>query len=470
MASFRVGQAIPIAALFALSVVATGAQGPAAAPAGQARSSVITVPDSIPRVSLAAGRSLVLSTPFEITRVAVTNPAVADATVVAPTEILIDGKSAGTVTLIVWGQNQRLQYDVVVDRGTSELQLQLQQIFPGEDLQVSQTVDAVILTGHASTNEVMLRVGEVAAAVSPKSKILNLLQLPGGNASQQVMLQVRIAEVNRRAATELGASIFTGGTGVKNIIARGTTQQFTAPEFEGLTREATGGDLISSSGNLTFSDFLNLFVFSNKYNVGALIRALQTSGNFQSLAEPNLIAYNGQEATFLAGGELPIPVVQGTAGTVSVQYKEFGIRLSFRPTIAGDVIRLHVAPEVSSLDSANGVSLGGYRIPALTTRRAETDVELRDGQSFAIAGLLNSVAQESRQAVPLLSRLPIIGVFFKSKTNNQDRTELMVLVTPRLVRPMNPDEVPPLPTMEKRFLPAPDAAASAPGQDAPAPR
>jgi pilus assembly protein CpaC len=210
--------------------------------------------------------------------------------------------------------------------------------------------------------------------------------------------------------------------------------------------------VVSSSGTETFSDFLNLFVFSNKYNVGALVRALQTSGYFQSLAEPNLIAYNGKEASFLAGGELPIPTVQGTSGGVSVTYKEFGIRLTFMPTIAGDVIRLRVSPEVSSLDFANGVTIAGFRIPALTTRKASTEVELRDGQSFAIAGLMNNTAQESRQFIPLLSKLPIIGKLFTSKANNQDRTELMVLVTPRLVRPMNPDDVPPLPTMDNQFL------------------
>jgi len=462
---------LQIAALCAASVIAIDAQAPPptapAAPAQPAAPSaapqVVALPETMPRVSLTAGRSLVLNTTFDITRIALTNPAVADATVVAPTEILIDGKSAGTVTLIVWGVNQRIQYDVVVDRGVSELQQQLALIFPGEDIQASQTEDAVILTGRASTNDVMLRAAEIAAAVSPKSKILNLLQLPGGNISQQVMLQVRIAEVNRRAAMDLGVSWFTGGTGVKDTVVRTTTQQYSAPQFEGLERTAVDGELVSSSGTLTFSDFLNLFVFSNKYNVGALIKALQTSGNFQSLAEPNLIAYNGQEASFLAGGELPVPVVSGVAGTVSVTYKEFGIRLAFRPTIAGDVIRLHVAPEVSSLDYANGITLSGFRIPALQTRRAETEIELRDGQSFAIGGLLNNVSQETRQSIPLLSRLPILGPLFRSKGTNQERTELMVLVTPRLVRALNPDEVPPLPTMDNRFLQegAPDNPAPA---------
>jgi len=187
-----------------------------------------------------------------------------------------------------------------------------------------------------------------------------------------------------------------------------------------------------------------------------VLKALESKGYFQSLAEPNLIAYNGQEASFLAGGEFPIPIVQsGSSNSISVQFKEFGVRLTFKPTIAGDVIRLKVKPEVSSLDFNNGVTLQGFRIPALLTRRAETDVELRDGQSFAIAGLLNNVTQDDKAAIPILSRLPIIGALFKSKSERAERTELMVLITPRLVRALEPDEVPPLPTLPRRFLPAP---------------
>ena len=281
-----------------------------------------------------------------------------------------------------------------------------------------------------------------------------MLQVPGGSQSQQVMLQVRFAEVNRKALTELGANFFTGVGGFKGWTGRATTQQFTAPEFD------------QNQGGLVFSDFLNLFLFNNKYNVGTLIKALQTSGYFQSLAEPNLVAHNGQQASFLAGGEFPVPIVQGATGTVSVQFKEFGVRLTFLPTIAGDLIRLHVAPEVSSLDFNNGVSLGGFRIPALTTRKAETEVELRDGQSFAIAGLLSNISQEDSAAVPLLSSLPIIGNLFKSKANRAERTELMVLITPRLVRPLDPDEVPPLPTMPRQFLP-PEEPQSAPADGPP---
>ena len=408
------------------------------------------------RVTLTAGRSTVLSTDYNITRIAVTNPNVADATVVEPREVLIDGKAPGTISLIVWGDTQRTQYDVVVDAGVTNLQQQFLQLFPGEDIRVSANEEAIILSGNVSSNQIMLRAAEIAEATSAKSHVINMLSLPGGQESQQVMLQVRFAEVNSRILRELGVSLFTSGAGFHSTWGRITTQQFPAPGFTNMESTKVGGEVVDQSGELTFSDFLNIFFLNAKYDIGAVLRALQNTGEFQSLAEPNLIAYNGQEASFLAGGEIPVPVVQGGSnGAVTVEYKEFGIRLKFTPRIAGDVIRLKVAPEVSSLDFANGVTLGGFRVPALTTRRAETDVELRDGQSFAVAGLLNNISQEDRAAIPILSKIPIIGYLFKSRAERAERTELMVLVTPRLVRALNPDEVPPLPTRSRSFLPPP---------------
>ena len=438
---------------FSVSIVALQGQTPPqqAAPAGAVAPAA---QDAMPRVTLTVGRSTILTTPFAVTRVSITNPAVADVTPVEAQELLIDGKGPGTVSLIVWGDNNaRLQWDVVVDPGVTALQRQIQTLFPGEDITAHETAKAVILTGHASNNSVMLRAGEIAEAMTPDAKIVNMLQLPGGNGSQQVMLQVRVAEVNRNALKDLGASFFTGCVGIKVVIGRSTTGQFPSASFDGLGALYEDGDLVHSEGRNTFSDFLNLFLFSNQLKLGTLIKALESRGNLQSLAEPNLIAYNGQEATFLAGGELPVPMVQGNTGQVNIVYKEFGVRLRFKPTIAGDVIRLKVSPEVSSLDFANGISIGGFRVPAIISRRADTDVELRDGQSFAIAGLLSNTSQETNQSIPLLSRLPVIGNLFKTKATSQDRTELMVLVTPRLVRALNPDEVPPLPTLQDRFLP-----------------
>jgi pilus assembly protein CpaC len=428
-----------------LLVCAIGLMGlVVAAPAAQAPAQ--PGPGPRPSISLMTGHSTVLTTDFDITRIAVTNPAVADAIVVQPREILIDGKAPGTISLIVWGSERRLQYDLIVEQPMPALQQQLRQLFPGEDIQVALNGDAVVLSGRVSSTQLMLRAAEVARAAAPKGNVINLIQVPGATDAQQVMLQVRFAEVNRRAIMEAGVSFFTGIQGFRNFTGRSTTQQFPAPEFD------------LDQGGLVFSDFLNIFLFNNRYNVGALLRALQQSGYFQSLAEPNLIAYNGQEASFLAGGEFPVPVVQaaGTTNTITILFKEFGIRLNFRPTIAGDLIRLYVRPEVSSLDFNNGLLLQGFRIPALTTRRAETEVELRDGQSFAIAGLIDNEAQLDSAAVPILSRIPIIGHLFKSRAERKERTELLVIVTPRLVRPLNPDEVPSLPVLPGRFLPSGD--------------
>lgn len=418
------------------------AEAPQAAPS-PAPQRALPAPEpavDFPKIKITAGRSTVMTTDFDITRIAITNPAIADAVVVQPREILIDGKAPGTVSLIIWGAGgSRKQYDIVVDAGVLVLEQQLKTLFPGEDIRVTVNDEALILSGAVSSNSIMLRAAEIASSSSGKLRVINMLQLPGGNESQQVMLQVRFAEVNRNALQELGISFVANRV---DWAGRVTTGQFSPPTVDNNTT--------------TFGDFLNIFFFSKREGIGGVLKALETKGYFQSLAEPNLIAYNGQEASFLAGGEFPVPFVSGAAGTVSVQFKEFGVRLNFKPTIAGDVIRLHVKPEVSTLDFNNGVTISGFRIPALTTRRAETEVELRDGQSFAIAGLLNNTSQLVGQQIPWLSAIPIIGNLFKSKSDRAERTELMVLITPRLVRALDPDEVPPLPTTPRDFLPPPE--------------
>jgi pilus assembly protein CpaC len=422
----------------AVALLAAGTLALGTVPARAQASAALPTDGPYERIALTANRSRVVPVPFDITRIAVTNPAVADAVVVTPREVLVDGKGPGTTSLIIWGATARIQYDVAVDPGVATLEQHFKTLFPGEDIRVSVSDEAVILAGEVSSNNVVLRAGEIATGAYAKSRVINLLGLPGGTPSQQVMLQVRFAEVNRRAVTELGAAFFSN----RRVSARTTTQQYAAPDFDD-----------EKPGGLVFSDFLNLFLFDRQEGLGVLIKALEQKGYFQSLAEPNLIAYNGQEASFLAGGEFPVPVIQGGGQNngITVLFKEFGIRLNFRPTIAGDTIRLKVRPEVSSLDFNNGISIEGFRIPALTTRRAETDIELRDGQTFAVAGLLNNITQTDGAAVPILSKIPIIGNFFKSKADRSEQTELLVLITPRLVKPLDPDEVPGLPTDPAKF-------------------
>jgi pilus assembly protein CpaC len=438
---FRSTQFLSRIACASLLLGANGGALAAQPRAAQARAEQPPAPDArpqFPHVQLTAGRSTVVNTEFDVTRIAITNPAIADAVVVAPREILIDGKSPGTVSLIVWGGGSRIQYDLIVEQPVTTLEQHLRSLFPGEEIAVSTNEGATILSGRVSSTKVMLRAAEIATASMPKAQVINLLQVPGGSESQQVMLQVRFAEVNRRKLMEAGLALIARRT---DFSGRSTTQQFAAPNFDD-----------EKPGGMVFSDFLNLFLFDRTHGIGGVLKALQSTGGFQSLAEPNLIAYNGQEASFLAGGEFPIPVVQGLANAVTVVFKEFGIRLTFKPTIAGDVIRLKVRPEVSSLDFNNGLTLSGFRIPSLITRRAETDVELRDGQSFAIAGLMSNISQNDAAALPLLSKLPVIGPLFKSNSKRAEQTELMVLITPRLVRALEPDEVPPLPTDSDLFI------------------
>jgi Flp pilus assembly secretin CpaC len=289
--------------------------------------------------------------------------------------------------------------------------------------------------------------------------------------------------VSRSALTELGVNFFTSPTGVKNTLARTTTQQFPAPGFSDIeyTKNSSdfGADVTSAKGKFTFSDFLNLFLFSEKYDIGANIRLLQERGLFQSLAEPNLVAESGKEASFLAGGEIPIPIAQPGQGGVSitVQYKEFGIRLNFTPVVNGDRVHLKVRPEVSSLDFNNAVTLQGFRIPALTTRRTETELELENKQTFAIAGLLNNTMNQSLQKIPGIGDVPILGLLFKSKAAQKNNTELVVMITPEILPTGSKGVTSSLPRItepflapasDKKTMDAPPPAFSTPSAAAPA--
>jgi pilus assembly protein CpaC len=254
--------------------------------------------------------------------------------------------------------------------------------------------------------------------------------------------------VSRNALTQLGASWISDGA--KNTVGSITTGQFPAPFFD--QNKATVG------ATQVFSDYLNFFLFDFGHNLGAVVKALQSKGLFQSLAEPNLVAESGKEASFLAGGEFPIPVWQGGAGVggITVQFKEFGIRLNFTPTVvAGDRVHLKVRPEVSTLDFTNAIVLQGFRIPALSTRRTETELELRNGQTFAIAGLLNNRLNSTLQKIPGIGDIPILGQLFRSKAAQKDRTELVVMITPEILRSDSSGVTGVLPKLSEPYLSAP---------------
>jgi Flp pilus assembly secretin CpaC len=273
------------------------------------------------------------------------------------------------------------------------------------------------------------------------------------------MLRVRFAEVSRSAISELGSTFFTSPTGIENTIGRIATPQVPGPTYTELQWSKAssdfGSDVTSASGKINFGDFLNLFFFSQKYDIGVLIRAMQQRGLFQSLAEPNLVAESGKEASFLAGGEFPVPIAQGSGSNlaVSVQFKEFGVRLNFTPTINGDRVHLKVRPEVSTLDFANAVVLSGFRIPALSTRRTETEIELRNGQTFAIAGLLNNQMQSTMQKIPGIGDIPILGYLFRSKVAQKEQTELVVMITPEILANDSVGVTNTLPRTPETFMP-----------------
>ena len=396
-------------------------------------------------INLRVGRSAVLDLESAITRVSLTTPDIADALVTSPNQVLIHGKTPGTISLFVWERMGAIRtYEVVVKRDLTALMGRMRQLFPGEPIAVADNGADVVISGTVSSKYIVEKAADVAAGyVESADHVVNLLRQQEGTASNQIMLRVRFAEVNRSALQELGASFFTGILGHDNYLGRVTTQQFPAPEFD-------------NEEGLVFSDFLNLLVFNSKEQLGGVIRALQTRGLFQSLAEPNLIAQDGKEASFLAGGEFPFPVVQGSGGAntaITIQFKEFGIRLSFTPTILmGDLIHLKVRPEVSALDFSNGLAIQGFRIPSLITRRADTEIELRDGQTFAIAGLLNSTVTETMSKIPGIGDIPILGLLFRSRARQKDRTELVVMITPHILRTGSIGAAPQLPDLAQPFL------------------
>ncbi len=415
------------------------------------------------QIGLLVGRSTVLTTTRPIQRVALSTPELADALVTAPREVLIHGKSPGTISLLVWNDTGQItNYDVVVQRDLGDLQTHLAQLFPGEGVSVAANGTDVVLAGTVSSKYVVEKASAVAVGyVESADNVINLLrqQEQQGVESEQVMLRVRFAEVSRTALQELGVSFFTDIFGSNGQVGRITTQQFAAPDFSAPDSQQFG----PGSDGLVFSDFLNILAFNNKESIGLVIRALETRGLFQSLAEPNLITQNGTEATFLAGGEYPYPILQGVSGAVTVLFKEFGIRLAFTPTIvAPGRIQLKVAPEVSALDFSNSITISGFRVPALSTRRTETQVELSDGQTFAVAGLLDNSVTETMSKIPGLGDIPILGNLFKSRAYQKSQSELVVMITPHIIRPDSPGVAGQLPDLAQPFLSPSDETRPAP--------
>ncbi len=401
-------------------------------------------------LSMTIGKSLVIDYPVEIGRISTSSPEVVDAVPATAKEFLLHGKGHGSATVVVWAKTgARTMYNVTVEHNLEPIRKLLSETFPAEDIRIQSGRDSITLVGKVSSKDVADRA--VAIATPLAKTVVTNLQIAAAPIEQQIILRVKFIELNRAASMQLGVNLFS--TGATGTIGGVSTNQFTPPSLQ--TIRGTNSNVPNVPPVFNITDALNIFAFRPDLNLGAAIRALQSQDILQILAEPNLTTLNGKEASFLAGGEFPVPILQGggNAGAVTVQFREYGIRLNFNPIITPNgTIKMYVKPEVSTIDLSNAVSLSGFTIPALATRRMETNVELKEGQSFMIAGLMDDRVTEQMSKLPGLSNIPILGALFKSRQERKTKTELIVIVTPEIVKPYNPDDKLPVPEFPKEWL------------------
>jgi pilus assembly protein CpaC len=416
--------------------------------------------DSSNDLSVTVGKSVVLDLARPIKQVVVGLGDFAEATAVSPTQVLVNGKVPGETTLILWDTGGGRQFFNVTVRPSTyashdeidSIRRQLRTELPGQEVNVTIDGANVYLRGTVadltSSNRAVL-------IASTGGKVVNLLNVRVPDAERQILLKVRFASVDRNKERQLGFNLFSTGFG--NTVGGMSTGEYSPPSIA-LTGSVASNGLFTTSPSVTLGNELNLFAFYPGLNLGATIEALEQRGLVERLAEPNILAQNGKQASFLAGGEYPFPTVQGAgvggSGAVTIQFKEYGIRLAFIPTITPrGTIRLQVAPEVSALDFADAVSIAGFVEPAITIRRVKTEVELGNGQSFAIGGLLDNQENETFQKIPFLGDIPILGKFFQSMQRQRNNTELIVIVTPEIVTPTAAGSEIPLPKFTQSFLP-----------------
>ncbi len=383
-------------------------------------------PLSISSLDIESGHSRLVNLPTPIKRISVGNEEVADVVVISADQIYVNGRKLGTTNITLWGAKEEVMgvVKVSVGRDLTKLKEHLHHLFPTEDIEVRELEGAVVISGRVSSLEVKAKAEKVARAlVGEKGSLANLLEI-GGN--QQVLLQVRFAEISSSVVKKLGFNLgFVDEGGFFFTLLGGLAQPFNI-EFTdngmnfdlGLAKKLGGFGSFTVNGNRFFG-FLD---------------ALKENGLAKLLAEPNLVTTSGKEAEFLAGGEFPIPVPQ--KDRIVIEFKKYGVQLKFKPEVtAKGKIRLEVSPEVSELDFSTAVVIEGFAVPGLTTRRATTQLELEDGQSFAMAGLLKDNLTEVVSKVPLLGSIPILGALFRSTSYQKGKTELVILVTPKIIKP-----------------------------------
>ncbi|MGH9502124.1 MAG: type II and III secretion system protein family protein [Terriglobales bacterium] len=425
----------------------------------------VPAPSEGQALHILVGKSVVVNVQTPITRVLSSNPAVIETLATSRTEVVVEGRAPGTSSLILWDDTGRSQMlDVIVDLDVTGLRSAIDHAYPNQQVQVQADGGRLVLTGNVPDAKAAEDLNKMANVYSPQ--VVNSLTVQALH-ERQILLEVKFAEVDRTKLQQFGFNLFS--TGAANTIGSLGTQQFGAPSIGGTLKGVIGAPTTGTTSSFQFSDLLNIFLFRPDINLGATIKDLQQKNVLEILAEPNLMALNGQKASFLAGGEFPFPIVQPSQGftSVTIQFKPFGVRLDFTGTISNDnVIRLHVAPEVSTLDFSNGLTLSGFNIPAVSTRRAETEVELKDGQSFGIAGLMDHRAQVLLSKVPGIGDVPVLGQLFRSRSINRSNDELLVLVTPHIVDPVHVEtSVPPGPTPSVPYLENPKFDEEMPGSE-----
>lgn len=394
-----------------------------------------TAQTSTDEIRVTLGKSIVIDYPEDVSRISTSNPEVADYVPVSSREILLHAKGLGSATLVVWAKSgQRNFYNISVEQNLEPIRKLIKDTFPNEEIRVQAARDSITISGMASSVAVADRLNEL---LKPLAKsVVNNLAIKPAPVDKQILLRVKFAEINRNATKQFGFNfISTGALNTPGVISTG---QFSAPRPSALAG-SIGGRTSGTASEFSLTDALNIFAFRPDLNLAATIRLLQQEGLLQILAEPNLVATNGKEASFLVGGEFPVPVLQGgaNAGAVTIQFREFGIRLTFTPKLTEHgTLKMHVKPEVSTIDLANAVTVSGFTIPALATRRIESDIELGQGQSFVIGGLIDDRTNETFARIPGLSSIPLLGELFKSRNESRAKTELLVMVTPELVEPM----------------------------------
>ncbi len=444
----RAKTGITIACFCAAALVICAASGLQAQSSPPVSQPAATIQDSANDLYVAVGKAVLVDTAKPIRRIAVGLGEIAETHAISRTEIMISGKTPGETSLIIWdtlGGRQFFNVKVSASAAASisnmdAIRRQLRMELPGQTVNATFDNNMVFLRGTVKDLTSSSRAVQIASSAG---KVVNLLNVKVPAADPQILLKVRFMSVDRNKAMQLGINMFNNGLG--NAIGTVSTGQYSPP----VTNSA--GTTITNNENITA-------LFPGLGNVGATITALSTKGVTEVLAEPNILAVNGKEASFLAGGEYPYPVVQGggagTAATVTIEFKEYGIRLNFLPVLTPrGTIRLQVAPEVSSLDFTNAVELSGFQVPAITSRKMKAEVELADGQSFVLAGLLSNNETETFEKIPFLGDIPILGKFFQSMTKSKTNTELIVLVTAELVAPIQAGAPTPELKFPTKFLP-----------------